>query len=171
MKILILWGGLLVATPLWAGADFLGTITPEERTALGLQKLAPEELARLEAAVQRYHKAEIATVKPESAAILTGQPKKPGWLAALITLQKTGDKPDKADAFETRIAGEFEGWTGHTTFKLENGQVWQQSGGEIYSGDQLQAPRVNIYPGRLGVYWMEVEGVRQRVKVKPIRLE
>ncbi len=165
----------MAATPLWAGADFLGTITPEERTALGLKKLAPEELARPEAAVQRYHSGEVATLKPGAGKATTspGSDKagKPGWLAALITLQKTGDKPDKADAFETRLTGKFDGWTGHTSFKMENGQVWQQNGGENYSGDRLQSPRVKIYPGLLGVYWMEVDGVRQRVKVRPIRLE
>lgn len=181
MKIIILAGGLLVAAPLWAAADFLGTITPEERAAIGLEKLSPEEHARLEAAVQRYHRGEVAAIRrgadtkvaaaEAQATASVMDKKKPGWLSALITLQKTSDKPDQADAFETRIAGDFDGWTGHTTFRLENGQVWQQNGGESYSGDRLHAPQVKIYPGAFSAYWMEVEGLRQRVKVKPIRLE
>jgi hypothetical protein len=97
--------------------------------------------------------------------------KKPSWLTALITLKHTEDKPDRAEAFETRIVGDFDGWSGHTTFKLENGQVWQQNGGDSYYGDLRHSPRVKIYPGILGSYWMDVEGVRQRVKVKPIHLE
>jgi len=188
MKSWLMIVSLLGAATLGAGGDFLGSITPEERTAMGLQKLAPEELARLKAVVERYKSGEVAVVQQQAAAQVAAaetklkeaeaqvtapvtDKKKPGWLAALITLQKTRDKPDQADAFETRIAGDFDGWTGHTTFRLENGQVWQQNGGESYSGDRLNSPRVKIYPGAFSAYWMEVEGLRQRVKVRPIRLE
>lgn len=122
----------------------------EKRAAMGLQKLAPEELARLEAAVPRYHRAEITALNPVAgtapAAPAADKAGKPGWLPALITLQKTGDKPEKADAFETRIAGEFGGWSGHTSFKLLNGQIWQQTAGESYSGDRQVSPKAKIYP-------------------------
>ena len=30
------------------------------------------------------------------------------------------------DVVESRIAGDFKGWDGETSYKLQNGQVWQQ---------------------------------------------
>lgn len=33
----------------------------------------------------------------------------------------------QVSAIESRIKGSFKGWSGKTTFELENGQVWQQS--------------------------------------------
>lgn len=35
----------------------------------------------------------------------------------------------------------------------------------------MPAPVVRIKPGVLGSYWMQIEGVRTRVKVKPLKLE
>lgn len=137
------------------------------------QKVAATE-AKAREAEQKAAVAEARTqeVAAQSAiAVPPADKKKPGWLTALITLKRTEEKPDKAEAFETRIVGDFDGWSGHTTFKLENGQVWQQNGGDSYYGDLQHSPRVKIYPGVLGSYWMDVEGVRQRVKVKPIHLE
>ena len=41
----------------------------------------------------------------------------------------------------------------------------------LKTGDRPVSPKVKIYPGMLGVYWMEVEHVGPRVKVKPVRIE
>lgn len=97
--------------------------------------------------------------------------KKPSWLKALITLDRVAKQPDRNDAFETRIAGDFKGWRRGTVFKLENGQRWQSDSSEDYVTPPAPAPKVRIYPGMLGTFWMEIEGVRPRVRVKPIRLE
>ncbi|MBI2516046.1 MAG: hypothetical protein HYV95_03955 [Opitutae bacterium] len=194
---------LVVAAVTRAEGGFTKTLTPDEQAAAGLNKLTAEELARLEAVVERYKSGEVAVVQQQaeqkvavteakakeaeqkaaiaeakvqevaakSTAAAPAGKKKPGWLTALITLKQTEEKPDKAEAFETHIAGDFDGWSGNTTFKLENGQVWQQNGGDSYYGDRQHSPRVKIYPGLFGSYWMDVENVRQRVKVKPIHLE
>ena len=66
---------------------------------------------------------------------------------------------------ESRIAGEFRGWEGRTTFTLENGQRWQSAGESTYVSPPILRPAVKIAPGMLGTFWMTVEGVRQRVKV------
>jgi hypothetical protein len=95
----------------------------------------------------------------------------PGWLKALITLESTNAKPEKAEVFETRLQGRFKGWSGKTVFTLENGQRWQQvNPGEYSPVDEEDSPRIKIYPGSLGSYWLEVEGHRQRVRVKPVSL-
>ncbi len=66
---------------------------------------------------------------------------------------------------ESRLAGEFRGWEGRTTFVLENGQRWQSAGESTYVSPPILRPAVKIAPGVLGTFWMTVEGVRQRVKV------
>ena len=172
-----------------ADEDFTKSLTPDELAATGLAKLSTNELARLKAVVERYKSGEIAVVQQQAevkvaaaeakameaetkgATAPSADKRKPSWLMALITLKKVEDKPDKAEAFDTRLEGDFKGWTGHTTFRLDNGQVWQQNGGDNYSGDLMHSPKARIYPGALGSYWMDIEGIRQRVKVKPIRLE
>jgi hypothetical protein len=208
-RLLVLWA-LLAATPLWAADGFLQTLTPEERAATGLQKLSPEELARLAAVVERYKTGEVAVVQQRveevrqaaeqkvasvqqeaetkiaaaeakvkqaatKAAEVPAAPvatdKKPGWLKALITLDKVAKQPDSNDAIETRFAGDFKGWRRGTVFNLANGQRWQADSSEDYVTPPSKTPKVRIYPGMLGTFWMEIEGVRPRVRVKPIRLE
>lgn len=220
MKRLIILGCLLVTGPLWAADDFLKTLSPEELTATGLQKLTPAELARLAAVVERYKTGEVAVVQQrveevrqaaeqkvavvqqaaaqqvavvqqeaaskiaaaeakakqaetKAAEVPMAAPadKKPGWLKALITLDKVAKEPDSNDAVETRFAGDFKGWRRGTVFNLANGQRWQADSSEDYVTPPAPAPKVKIYPGMLGTFWMEIEGVKPRVRVKPIRLE
>ena len=67
---------------------------------------------------------------------------------------------------ESRIAGDFQGWDGRTLFTLENGQRWQADGSGSYVTSPIARPAVKIAPGVLGSFWMTVEGVKSRVKVK-----
>lgn len=113
----------------------------------------------------RAEKAEKAAAEPAE------DGKAPGWLRALKTLKRVEDKPEEARALESRLAGDFKGWNGRTLFPLENGQVWQQAAAGEFFGKTLRQPAVKIYPAAMGAYWMEVEGVRQRVRVKPYKLE
>jgi len=70
-------------------------------------------------------------------------------------------------AIESRIDGTFEGWSGNTIFKLQNGQIWQQS---MYGYNYHYAyiPKVVIYK-TTGGWNMKVEGVDQAVTVKRIK--
>lgn len=177
---------LFVGSALLAAAaeGVFKNLPPERFAKAGLHKLTAAELAELEqvmreaadgqlaAAEQRAVAAEQKAREAESkaAAANVAEKKGPSWLRALITLQETGDQPEGADAIESRLVGDYDGWTGRTQFKLENGQIWQQAAaGERFDAKRA-APRVKIYPGMLGVYWLEVEGVRERVKVKPVKL-
>ena len=69
---------------------------------------------------------------------------------------------------ETRIAGEFNGWSGRTRFTLENGQVWEQVGGGTYY-HRADSPAVRIEPKTMGSWKMYIEGIGRSVKVKRIK--
>ncbi len=80
------------------------------------------------------------------------------------------EKPDSQEALESRLTGDFRGWGRGATFMLENGQRWRVDDNVEYVSPTLSAPAVRILPGRLGSFWMEIEGVKTKVKVKPVNL-
>ena len=112
-----------------AEGDFFKALTPEESKSAGLGKLAPEELARLEALVERYRSGQVTVAVAQKAAETRSaepaKPKKlvPDWVGALITLQHTEAKPEGVESLESSLTGDFTGWSGRSTFRLENGQI------------------------------------------------
>jgi len=68
---------------------------------------------------------------------------------------------------ESRIDGEFTGWTGQTIFKLQNGQIWQQAS-YAYRYRYAYSPKVIIYRSGQG-YQMKVDGIDQTIHVKRLR--
>ncbi len=188
---------VFAACALVAAAAPLKDLPAEKFRAAGLHKLTDAELAELQAVFDQLKSGEITAIKQEAEQKVAQaeaikqeaqqkvaaaeakvqeteaeQKKKgPGWLRALVTLQNTTEKAGKADPVQSRIAGRFRGWEGKTLFRLENGQIWQQNDDSSYVGVDYDSPAVRIYPGMLGAFWMEVEGVNPRVKVKPLKLE
>lgn len=68
---------------------------------------------------------------------------------------------------ESRIDGAFEGWTGDTIFKLQNGQIWRQVTYN-YKYKYIYAPKVTIF--RSGsVYRMAVDGMDDSIQVRQLR--
>lgn len=177
---------LLLTQSLAVGGEFTRTLTPEKMRDAGLAKLTPEELAELEILVQLYKTGEpanapatatAATATTAPAAPVADQAAKsskilPAWVGALLTLEKTNTDPGKSDALESQLQGSFSGWSGRTTFRLENGQLWIQANSDRYEySSTLHSPKVKIYPASLGTYWLAIEGVNQRCRVKPMKLQ
>lgn len=168
MKLLaafLLLAGLTIVPGAAAESDFLRSLTPEQRASAGLDKLSPGELARLDALLLARE-----TARPVTDAVPTGG-NRPGWITALITLDKATKAPEAAEALESQLVGEFSGWEGKSVFRLKNGQIWQQNDTSTRAERPRMEPKVRIFPGLLGAYWLEVEGIKQRVKVKPIKLQ
>ena len=69
-----------------------------------------------------------------------------------------------ANVIESRIDGEFSGWEGDTIFKLQNGQIWQQSS-YAYKYQYAYGPEVLIYKSG-SVYKMRVSGVDGEIVVR-----
>jgi hypothetical protein len=126
----------------------------EEFRAAGLEKLSPDELAALNAWLRSRG---AATASMAAAARTPRGDERVGF----------ADGPSSRSVV-SRIAGEFNGWTGSTRFTLENGQVWQQVEGTSLTGVKADSPAVTIEPAFLGSWRMRVDGFNQRVRVKRV---
>lgn len=167
---------LFTATAGAADGDFVRTLTPEETQSAGLTKLSPAERARLEELVERYRAGRMAVAEKavEARSVEPAKSKKlmPDWVGALIILQHAESKPAGDQTLESRLTGDFTGWSGRSTFRLENGQLWAQANGDSYDySPALHSPKVKIYPASFGSYWLEVEGCHQKCRVKPVKLQ
>jgi len=92
---------------------------------------------------------------------------------AQVGKRKSTPKPQSqkvspaAEAIESQIDGDFEGWEGETIVKLTNGQIWQQT--EYYYHYHYSfMPKVLIY--RSGkTYKIKVDGIEKSVNVKQLK--
>lgn len=96
--------------------------------------------------------------------------KRPGWVGALLTLQRA-EKAPEAEVLESRLAGELKTFRGRRNFHLEDGQVWQMIEAAEYAGPTLRNPVVTVRPGPMGAFWLKIPDGALRVKVKPLKLE
>ena len=158
--------------------------------ASGLDKLTPQELAALNAWLAANAHLAVPAAITSKPALAAAAPvvasavntAKPAVLAAApVTVPAagsggvdsfgretmSGELRKEPERIVSRILGKFTGWRGNTVFKLENGQVWQQSDGSIYDAD-LQDPPVVIK--RLGLgYLLTLTGHGATVFVKRIQ--
>ena len=122
-------------------------MTPGEFKAAGLSKLSPEELQKLNAWLQGYREVteKAATKKATAVASRT-----------------------KLDLLVSRVDGTFNGLTGRTVIRLEDGTVWKQA-----NADDRFRPKVTDHPAAVVIhgifgYKMQVEGT-QEFYVDPVR--
>ena len=68
---------------------------------------------------------------------------------------------------ESNIDGEFEGWSGETLFKLQNGLIFQQS---LYNYTYSYSYMPKVFLRKIGsnLYQMKVEGIDSIINVKPV---
>jgi hypothetical protein len=119
----------------------------------GLEKLSPEELARLNAWLAANGLAGPATAAPAQ------EEDRRGFRERLDTRE-----------IDARVAGTFTGWAGVTEITLDNGQVWRVTdpNSRLRTGP-VESPRVTLRAGALGGWWMIVEGFNTRAPVERIR--
>ena len=116
-------------------------------TEAGLDKLTPEQLAALNAWFDD-HLGEL-TSTPAAAP--------PSPIA-----EKADDKDVRL--MRSRIAGQFNGWTGDTLFRLENGQVWRQRVDGRYTYRSV-SPEVELTKGFFGFWTLTVVETGRRIGV------
>ena len=127
--------------------DVQQIMTPEEFKAAGLNKLSPEELAKLNAWLQGYRQTTEQAAEKKATA----------------RAERT-----KLDVLVSRIDGTFNGLTGRTIIRLEDGTVWKQANADDrYRSKVTDHPAVAVIHGVFG-YKMRIEGT-QDFYVDPVR--
>jgi hypothetical protein len=130
--------------------DIQQIMTPAEFKAAGLNKLSPDELAKLNAWLQGYR--QVTEQKAEKKAT-----------ARAAKVERT-----KMDVLVSRVDGTFNGLTGHTIIRLEDGTVWKQANADdLYRPKNTDHPAAVVIHGIFG-YKMQIEGT-QAFYVDPVR--
>ena len=148
---------LLVAVPAAAQQAIEAEMTPEEFKAAGLDKLSAEELARLNAWLNRTIDTEAG--KAAASAKKQVEDENRGFFNFGSSEPDTG-----------RIVGEFRGFSRGREYTLDNGQVWRQVAAATLVGARRTDPQVRITPSLIGNAWyMAIEGYNTRAKVERIK--
>jgi hypothetical protein len=125
-------------------------MTPEEFRAAGLNKLSPDELQKLDAWLQGYRQVTEQTAEKKA------------------TAKASAESHAKMDLLVSRVDGTFNGLTGRTVIRLEDGTVWKQA-----NADDRYRPKVTDHPAAAVIhgvfgYKMRIEGT-QEFYVDPVR--
>src|SRR5262245_6000257 len=127
--------------------DIQQIMTPEEFKAAGLSKLTPDELAKLNAWLQGYRQVTEQAAEKKATA----------------RASRT-----KMDLIVSRVDGQFNGLTGRTIIRLEDGTVWKQANADDrYRAKVTDHPAAAVIHGVFG-YKMQIEGT-QEFYVDPVR--
>jgi hypothetical protein len=131
------------------------SMSKEEFKSAGLDKLSAEELAALNAWLNRDRVATVKKVKEEEK-----KDRSEG-------LGRAGDV-DRVSV-QSKVLGTFLGWRGNTAFELENGQIWIQSEAGELVAKKKQGVMVTITPGAFGSWFLQAEGYNSSVRVKRVK--
>jgi hypothetical protein len=168
--ILVVLAFLPAAIPAARG-DFISTLPPEELKRLGLDRLTSTERAAVDAAVEQYckaHETKAAAQAAEAAVVEYKAKQEPVAIARAVGVEKQKQEEARVERFTGRILGRFTGWGGGTFFALDNGQVWQQVGSEVYYLSPVENPAVEFRKAPSGYFrlylpdgaWVTVKRIR-----------
>lgn len=163
---LLLTATLLLASAFAAQAqrvvegDLQQQMSAAEFKAAGLDKLSADELAALNAWLQgKVREATTSAVE---------QAREEGRQEVIVKNRGFFDF-GSSEPIEATLAGEFNGFGKGRQYTLDNGQVWEQTDDARVSGVRRQAPGVKITPGVMGAWYLQVEGLNTRAKVRRIK--
>ena len=125
-------------------------MSADEFKAAGLNKLSADELQRLDAWLQGYRQVTEQAAEKKA------------------TTKASAESHAKMDVLVSRVDGTFNGLTGRTIIRLEDGTVWKQANAEDrYRAKVTDHPAAVVIHGVFG-YKMQLEG-SQPFYVDPVR--
>ena len=125
-------------------------MSPEEFKAAGLNKLSADELQKLDAWLQGYRQVTEQAAEKKA------------------TAKASAESHAKMDLLVSRVDGSFQGLTGRTIIRLEDGTVWKQANADDrYHSKVTDHPAAAVIHGVFG-YKMRIEGT-QDFYVDPVR--
>lgn len=148
---------LLALAPLAAqaqnGPRIEQQMTAEQFKQAGLDQLNPEQLANLNAWLNR--KLDTETTKAAREAETKVKSENRGFFSF-----------GSNEPINSRLVGEFKGYGRGKLYVLENGQEWKQEDDATLVGVKLNDPQVRITPSVIGNAWyLSVQGYGTRAKV------
>jgi len=140
--------------------DLQQQMSAAEFKAAGLDKLSADELAALNAWLQgKVREATTSAVE---------QAREEGRQEVIVKNRGFFDFGSK-EPIEARLEGEFRGFGKGRQYTLDNGQVWEQTDDASVAGVRKQTPAVRMTPGLLNVWYLQIDGVNTRAKVRRIK--
>ena len=158
----------MTSLPLLAADELLSIedlMTRDELRATGIDDLSPNQIEALNEWLLRFRDGEVSQAITEAPAstdlnrINT---------AAAPQVPDVYPPPRESVTINSRIDGEFNGWTGRTRFTLQNGQVWEQRRGRRWK-ITLDNPEVRLSQNFMGAWEMEVISEDRSIGVRRIR--
>jgi hypothetical protein len=140
--------------------DLQQQMSPAEFKAAGLDKLKPAELA----ALNNWLQGKVAAV----AADAREQAREEGRQEVIVKNRGFFDFGSKEPITST-LQGDFRGFGKGYRYVLANGQEWEQTDETQRGGSRKPAPAVTITPGLAGAWYLQVEGVNLRSKVRRVK--
>ena len=137
--------------------DLQQQMSAAEFNAAGLNKLSPEELVSL----NNWLQGKVA----QAATIAVEQAREEGRQEVIVKNRGFSDFGSK-DPIEATLEGEFRGFSKGRQYTLGNGQIWEQTDDTSVGGVRKQAPNVRITPGLMNVWYLQVDGLNTRAKVR-----
>lgn len=144
--------------------DLQQQMTPAEFKAAGLDKLSAPELAALNGWLQGKVAAVAADVREQ----VREQAREEGRQEVIVKNRGFLDF-GSSEPITSTLPGEFRGFGKGRTFVLANAQTWEQTDDATLSGVRKTDAAVTITPGMMGVWYMRVDGVNTRAKVRRIK--
>ncbi len=139
-------------------------MTLQEFQQTGLDKLSNEELSALNGWIRSHSLGGEAFA--EAVAEANNQS-----LPASVRPERMGflDYKGEESPIQSVIVGDFEGWRGDTEFELENGMVWKQAEQGMLGVKPTANQKVLIEPGFLSAWYLKIDGVNKRLRIKRIK--
>ena len=114
-------------------------------------------------------KAPVQSAAPALAAQRLATPQQaPQPTADQFGLEEKIVSKSSVDAIESTIPGKFEGWSGRSSFRLANGQVWQVAD-DTSRAHYIDNPKVRIRRGVLGAFYIEIQGTNHSPRVRRVQ--
>lgn len=138
-------------------------MSQDEFKAAGLDKLSAEELARLNAWLDRRMEQETTA----AVAAATEQAREEGR-QEVVEKNRGFFHFGSDEPIVAAIDGEFNGFGKGKRYRLDNGQVWEQTDSSTLTGVRRTNPGVRIRPGIMGVWYLRIDGYNTQAKVQRI---
>ena len=144
--------------------DLQQQMSPAEFKAAGLQKLTPQELTEL----NNWLQGKVAAVAADAREQVREQAREEGRQEVIVKNRGFFDFGSN-EPISSTLVGEFRGFGKNRKYVLANAQEWEQTDDVSLAGVRKTDPTVSITPGIAGVWYLRVEGVNTRAKVRRVK--